>query len=107
MLFTERNLSVADVAIVAGDAISRIPRLTLLSPHAVQREAVHRRCGVPVGSSKKPGSRVCSATLRAALRPGHEALPITHTTNQQTDTRGDLLVGRVLGRRVLDHRIED
>src|SRR4029079_13722715 len=39
----------------------------------MQREAVHRRCGVPVHFCK-PGSRVCSASLRfacAALRPGH------------------------------------
>ena len=47
-------------------------RNALHVPHAVQREAVHRRCGTPVSCCcEEPGSRVCSAGLRPALHPGH------------------------------------
>ena len=50
-----------------GDRSSRVP-------HAVQHEVMHRRCGTPVPSfvHQQPGSRVCTAALRAAVRPGHE-----------------------------------
>jgi len=42
-------------------------------PHAVQRAAMHRRCGTPVAFlNKKPGSRFSSASFHAAPRPGHE-----------------------------------
>ena len=51
-----------------GDATLRSCRV----PDEVQREAMHRRSGTRLLRSEQPGSRVCSASLRAALRPGHE-----------------------------------
>ena len=48
-------------------------------PRAVQHEVMRRRTGAhgPLAATQyldAPGSRVCSAPLRAALRPGHEAV---------------------------------
>src|ERR1043165_6857546 len=50
----------------------QFPTHFLVCRRRCSASAVHRRCGTPVAWLwQKPGSRVSSASLHAALRPGH------------------------------------
>ena len=55
----------------------------LLVPDAVQRATLLRRAGTQCKGYRVAGPRLCSAPLRAALRPGHETCLLRRLPRRQ------------------------